>query len=90
METQPLPPRLQLALEACRAVGWTITGDIWFDLIGKEFKEKGVTYRDLTMLAHRGYLRRTGQMRSTVYYRLVEQQETTARKPRRSNVRRKN
>jgi hypothetical protein len=89
METQPLPPRLQLALDACRAVGWTITGDICFAWIGKEFKAKGVTYRDLAMLAHRGYLRRTGQMRSAVFYRLVDQQNTAAKKPRRSNARRK-
>jgi hypothetical protein len=85
MET-PLPPKLQLALDACRAVGWTITGEICFRWIGKDFKAKGVTHRDLAMLARRGYLRKTGEMRCAVYYRLADQRGTMAKTPRRSNA----
>jgi len=38
--------------------------------IGIEYKELGVAYRDLTMLAKRGYLTRTGRGHQ-VYYRLA-------------------
>jgi hypothetical protein len=72
MPTPPLPPRLQLALDACRAVGPTLTGEICFSWIGEEFKAMGVTYRDLAMLARRGYLRQTGRGRYATYYRLVD------------------
>jgi hypothetical protein len=72
MEKPPLPPRLQMALDACHAVGPSLTGEICFRWIGEAFRAKGVTYRDLAMLARRGYLRRTGQGRYTVYYRLVD------------------
>ena len=71
MKRPPLPAKLQLALDACRAVGWTITGEVCFKWIGDEFKAKGVTYRDLAALARLGYLVRSGEGRYAVYYRIV-------------------
>jgi hypothetical protein len=65
-----LTPKLQLALDACRAVGPTITGEICFRWIGPEFKAKGVTHHDLAKLARVGYLTRTREGRYAVYYRL--------------------
>ena len=72
MKKPPLSAKLQLALDACRAVGWTITGEVCFKWIGDEFKTKGVTYRDLAALARLGYLERTGEGRYAVYYRIVD------------------
>ena len=58
MTDSGLPPRLRLALEACRAATGTITGEVCFRSIGADFKARGVTYRDLAALARLGYLRR--------------------------------
>jgi hypothetical protein len=66
-----LTPKLQMALDACRAVGPTITGEICFRNISPEFKAKGVTYHDLAKLARLGYPTRTGEGRYVVYYRLT-------------------
>jgi hypothetical protein len=66
-----LPARLQLALDACRAVRGSLTGEVCYRWIGADFKARGVTYRDLAALACRGCLRRTGKGRHAVYYRLV-------------------
>jgi hypothetical protein len=63
-----LTPKLRLALDACRAVGPTITGEICFRWICPEFKAKGVTYHDLAKLARLGYLTRTREGRYAVYY----------------------
>jgi hypothetical protein len=71
MELPPLPPKLQLALKACNAAEPQLTGEICFSGIGKKFKAKGVTYRDLAALARLGYLERTGEGRYCVYYRIV-------------------
>jgi hypothetical protein len=71
MRKPPLSEKLQLALDACRAVGWTITGEICFRWIGDKFKAKGVTYHDLAALARLGYLQRSGEGRYAVYYRIV-------------------
>jgi hypothetical protein len=65
-----LSPKLKLALDACKAVEPTITGEICFHWIGAEFKAKGVTYHDLAKLARLGYLTRTNEGRYAVYYRL--------------------
>jgi hypothetical protein len=70
-EVMRLTPRLRLALEACQAVGWTITGEVCFRWIGEKFKAQGVTYRDLAALARLGYLVRSGEGRYAVYYRLA-------------------
>ena len=78
----PLSPKLELALDACHAVGPTLIGEICFDRIGKKFKAKGVTYRDLAKLARLGYLDRTGEGRYCVYYRIVPL--TKKRQPRSS------
>jgi hypothetical protein len=56
MVRDKLTPKLRLALDACRAVGPTITGEICFRWIGPEFKAKCVTYHDLATLARLGYL----------------------------------
>jgi hypothetical protein len=71
MGRSALSPKLQLALEACRAVGPSITGELCFRWIGPEFKVKGVTYHDLAKLARLGYLTRTCEGRCAVYYRLA-------------------
>ena len=71
MEDSPLPASLQLALDACRAVRASITGEVRYRWIGADFKAKGVTYRDLAALARLGYLRRSGEGRYAVYYRVV-------------------
>jgi hypothetical protein len=71
MRKPPLTAKLRIALEACKAVGPTVTGEICFRWIGAEFKSKGVTYHDLAKLARLGYLTRTGEGRYAVYYRLT-------------------
>jgi DNA-binding IclR family transcriptional regulator len=48
-----------------------LTGEICFLSIGQKFKAKSVTYRDLAALARLGYLKRTGEGRYCVYYRIV-------------------
>jgi hypothetical protein len=78
----PLSSKLQLALKACHVVGPTLTGEICFGWIPEKFKAKGVTYRDLAKLARLGYLKRTGEGRYCVYYRVV--QPTKKRQPRTS------
>ena len=60
-----------MALKACHAVGPTLTEEICVDWIGEKFKAKGVTYRDLAVLARLDYLKRTGEGRYCVYYRIV-------------------
>lgn len=70
MPRAELPQRLKLALKACEAVIWKPFGDFNWAAIGIEYKEFGVTYRDLAVLAKRGYLTRTGRGQQ-VYYRLV-------------------
>jgi hypothetical protein len=72
MPPPPLSSKPQLALKACHAVGPTITEEICFRWIGEKFKVKGVTYRDLAALARLGYLKRTGEGRYCVYYRIVQ------------------
>jgi hypothetical protein len=71
MRRPALTPKLQLALEACRAAGRTITGEICFRWISPQFKAKGVTYHDLAKLARLGYLIRTGEGRYAIYNRLT-------------------
>jgi hypothetical protein len=83
MRKPPLPPRLQLALEACHAAEPLLTGEINFRCISDEFKAKGVTYHDLAALARRGYLERSAEGRYTVYDRLVGPRQTTRRQLRR-------
>jgi hypothetical protein len=82
MALPPLSSKLQLALKACHAVGPTITEEICFAWIGKKFKAKGVTYRDLAALARLGYLERSGEGRYCVYYRIAR--PTKKRQPRSS------
>jgi hypothetical protein len=86
MPKPSLSPKLRLALNACHAVGWTITGEICFGWISEKFRKKGVSYRDLATLARLGYLRRTGEGRYTVYYRIVErtEKETAGRRRRKA------
>jgi hypothetical protein len=83
MRNTPLPAHLQLALDACHACVPLLTGEICFWSIGEEFKAKGVTYHHLAMLARRGYLQRTGEMRSAVFYRIVPPSLTNTRRNRR-------
>ena len=56
-----------------RVAPWagTITGEICFHWISDEFKAKGITYRDLAVLAQLGYLQTTREGRYAVYYRIV-------------------
>ena len=69
MSKPPLDPKLQRALDVCKAVEPHLTGEISF---GPEFKAEGVTYHDLAKLCRLGYLIRTGEGRYVVYYRLAK------------------
>jgi hypothetical protein len=71
MQRSELSPKLQLALNACRAAGPMLTGEICLRSISPQFKAKGVTYHDLAKLARLGYLTRTGEGRYAVCYRLT-------------------
>lgn len=66
-----LSPRLQLALEACRALGVTSSGEVCFRWISPEYKAKGVIPQDLMQLARFGRLQRSDQNKRGAYYRLV-------------------
>ena len=68
-----LPPKLQLALEACRVCARTTPkGDIWFGAISVEYVARGVTRGDLASLVELGHLIRTGEGR----YELANAQRT--------------
>lgn len=74
-----LTPQLANALEACRAVDSTPTGEFCFRWIPQEFKDRGVKQQQLRQLARLGYLTRVDQSRggSRVYYRLNPDRQQT-------------
>jgi hypothetical protein len=67
-----LTPQLANALEACRAVQATQTGEFCYRWIPQEFKNRGVKRQQLRQLARLGYLTRVDQSRggSRVYHRV--------------------
>jgi hypothetical protein len=79
MRRSALTSKLQLALDVCRAVGPTLTGEICFRWISPEFKAKGVNYHDLAQLARLGHLVRTSEGRYAVFYRLTTSKQRRER-----------
>jgi len=75
-----LTPQLANALEACRAVQATETGEFCYRWIPQQFKDRGVKQQQLRRLAGLGYLTRVDQSRggSRVYYRLNPDRQQTA------------
>ena len=65
-----LPGKLQLALDACKAVQPTIGGEISFRWISPDYKKLGVTPQQLRQLAGLGVLAITDRNRRGVYYRI--------------------
>jgi hypothetical protein len=65
-----LTPKLQLALDACKAAPSSADGEICFRWISDEYKDKGVTPQQLQQLAGLGVLVKTDQNKRGIYYRV--------------------
>jgi hypothetical protein len=65
-----LTPKLHLALEACKSLMPTRSGEICFRWISDEYREKGVRQQHLWQLAKLGILTESDRNKRAVYYRM--------------------